>query len=138
MYTILVPIDNDENRSQAQAAFVAGLPVNTGEVQVVLTHVLQGAETEAPDAMRRPDRVETVRDARDVLEDDGYDVDIVEASTPPAKGILELSEDVDADLIVMGGRKRSPTGKALFGSVTQSVILDSDVPVTVTGGKHRE
>ena len=47
----------------------------------------------------------------------------------PAKEILERADAVDADYIVIGGRSRSPVGKALFGSVTQSVLLDADCPV---------
>jgi nucleotide-binding universal stress UspA family protein len=50
----------------------------------------------------------------------------------PAKLIRDISKESGVDRIVMSGRKRSPTGKALFGSVTQSVLLDSEIPVTVT------
>ncbi|AHG01665.1 universal stress protein UspA (plasmid) [Halostagnicola larsenii XH-48] len=47
----------------------------------------------------------------------------------PAEEILARAEEVDARYIVIGGRSRSPVGKALFGSVTQSVLLDADCPV---------
>jgi nucleotide-binding universal stress UspA family protein len=45
--------------------------------------------------------------------------------------VLEYATDVDASYIVVGSRKRSPTGKAIFGSVTQSTLLRADRPVLV-------
>lgn len=48
---------------------------------------------------------------------------------PPAEKILSKARENDAEYLVIGGRKRSPVGKALFGSVTQSVLLDADRPV---------
>ncbi len=55
---------------------------------------------------------------------------------PPADGIVELADEFDADQIVMGSRKRSPTGKAVFGSVSQQVLLEADDPVTVVGSRE--
>ena len=60
-------------------------------------------------------------------------VETHETYQPVSAGIVDLATDIDADLVVIGGRQRSPTGKALFGSVTQSVVLDSPVPVVVVG-----
>jgi nucleotide-binding universal stress UspA family protein len=134
MYRVLVPIDDDVDRGLTQAGFVADLPCATGEVEATLTHALHGEEREAPEAMRTPDRVKSVAEARNHLEDAGVDVRVDEISHPPVQGILTLAADIDADLIVLGGRKRSPAGKVLFGSVTQQVLLQSDRPVTVTGG----
>jgi nucleotide-binding universal stress UspA family protein len=47
----------------------------------------------------------------------------------PASGVLETIEAEDPSYVVLGSRKRSPVGKALLGSTTQSVLLDATVPV---------
>jgi nucleotide-binding universal stress UspA family protein len=47
----------------------------------------------------------------------------------PASELLRYAREVDARYVVVGGRKRSPVGKAVFGSVTQEVILNADRPV---------
>jgi len=47
----------------------------------------------------------------------------------PADGIVELAASVGADRIVVGGRRRSPAGKAVFGSVAQAVMLRAPCPV---------
>ena len=48
-----------------------------------------------------------------------------------ADAILELAEKADAELLVIGARRRSPVGKAFLGSVTQTIILDANIPVLV-------
>ena len=45
--------------------------------------------------------------------------------------LLRLVDAVKADLLVIGARRRSPVGKALLGSVTQTVILEANLPVLV-------
>ena len=45
--------------------------------------------------------------------------------------LLRLVDAVGADLLVIGARRRSPVGKALLGSVTQTVILEANLPVLV-------
>lgn len=45
--------------------------------------------------------------------------------------ILTVAEKRGCDHIFVAGRKRSPTGKAVFGDTAQSVILNFDGPVTV-------
>jgi nucleotide-binding universal stress UspA family protein len=48
-----------------------------------------------------------------------------------ADAILSLANQAGADLVVIGGRRRNPVGKALLGSVTQRLILAAECPVLV-------
>lgn len=47
----------------------------------------------------------------------------------PSETICRVADEYDAKYVVVGGRKRTPVGKAVFGSVTQSVLLHTDRPV---------
>ena len=48
-----------------------------------------------------------------------------------ADAILDHAERTEAEVIVIGSRKRSAVGKFLLGSTTQRVLLDAAVPVLV-------
>lgn len=47
----------------------------------------------------------------------------------PSEDLLEVAEDVDAELIVIGLRRRSPVGKLILGSQAQQILLDASRPV---------
>lgn len=47
----------------------------------------------------------------------------------PGAEIVGYATEHDVRYVVVGGRQRTPTGKALFGSVTQAVMLESPVSV---------
>lgn len=55
----------------------------------------------------------------------------VTGTTDVAETVLRLTGEVGAELLVIGARRRSPVGKFLLGSVTQTIILEADVPVLV-------
>lgn len=48
-----------------------------------------------------------------------------------AAALVSLTEQVGAELLVVGSRRRTPIGKFLLGSTVQRVVLDSPVPVLV-------
>ena len=47
----------------------------------------------------------------------------------PADAVLDEIDRRPVDRLVIGIRRRSPVGKALLGSVSQRLLLDSPVPV---------
>jgi nucleotide-binding universal stress UspA family protein len=48
-----------------------------------------------------------------------------------AEALLGLARKVDASLLVIGSRHRTPVGKFLLGSTVQRVLLESHIPVLV-------
>lgn len=73
--------------------------------------------------------------AREAVAEGARDVDTRGLVGNPAKRIVDYAEEHDVRYIVVAGRKRSPTGKAIFGSVTQSVLLNAPCPVLATISK---
>ena len=144
MYRILVPIDTEENRVRGQVAAIRDLPQAADEVRVDLLYVYEEVDSPPDEAGRAYiDRIneniediqglpETADLARMELHDAGIETEVHEVTGDPADAILEVATEYDVDAIVIGTRRRSPVGKALFGSVAQDVILKSDRPVLVT------
>lgn len=126
MYTFVVGIDADESRALAQAETIADMPLEADAVRVILLHSFEG-KTKGSTV----EQVKPVRLARERLEDAGMTVEAEGYGGDAARAILNVADDHDADQLVLAGRKRTPTGKVLFGSVTQSVILDTERPVLV-------
>lgn len=72
----------------------------------------------------------TIRDLAEMFDEAGVDYEIRGSVGDHGKAIVDLAEAVKADRVIVGGRKRSPTGKAVFGSVAQEVMLSAPCPVT--------
>lgn len=139
--TVLIAVSNTDERRLDRLAGAASDAVDA-DGRVVVLHVF-GAErydelTEqlnlpsegeaAPDDLARRHGVASGITER--LADDEVEVSVRGAVGDEAEAILELAESVGADQIVIGGRRRSPSGKAIFGSTAQTVLLEADCPVT--------
>lgn len=144
MYRMLVPVDVDETRAGAQADAVLDVAAEMSDLQVDVLFVHE--EIDAPGDEAGTAYIDAINENLqnlqglpesttvlvDRLREAGVDAEVHSVTGDPATAILELAAEFDVDTIVLGARRRSPVGKVLFGSVTQSVILDSDCPVTVT------
>ena len=63
--------------------------------------------------------------------DRGTEVETSMEMGNPSREILERATDTDADLIVIGGHGRTAPSRILLGSVTETVVRRSPVPVTI-------
>lgn len=138
MYTVLLAVDVDDARARQAAESVAALPGDPDELDVVVLNVFEEFDVTDDGGRFRSDEFydeaafpESVSTAVDVLESAGIDPRTRREHGDPAELIMAVAEDIDADAIALGGRKRSPMGKVLFGSVVQSVLLSADRPVLV-------
>ncbi len=128
MYRVLVGIDSDSQRAKSQARAVCELPQAPTEVKAILMHVFQdnpeGASVGQLGAVRR---------AKEILEDYDVEIELVEGSGSPATELIEVADERSVELLCLSRRKRTPTGKIIFGSTTQSVLLGTDRPVMTVG-----
>ena len=59
-----------------------------------------------------------------------HDVRHVDVGTTPASQVvLDVADEVGAELVVVGIHRRSPVGKALLGSNAQRILLNARCPV---------
>ena len=58
-----------------------------------------------------------------------YDVRQLVRGFEPAEDLISIAETSDADLIVIGLRRRTPVGKLILGSNAQRILLDAPCPV---------
>jgi nucleotide-binding universal stress UspA family protein len=86
-----------------------------------------------PDEVAR--RHSTIRDIANRLDEADVEYSIRGTVGEHADEIIDLAKDVGADRVVVGGRERSPTGKAVFGSTAQDVMLKAPCPVTFVKGE---
>lgn len=129
---VLIPVDQDEERAHHQVEYVSHLPGGTGSIETTVFFVFphQDYKGSPPHEFEEVDAA--VRTAEE-LDHQGFAVERVATGGEVAETILETAEELEADSIVMAGRKRSGVMNVLLGSTTQDVLLSADRPLTVTG-----
>lgn len=113
------------------------------DATVVLLHVFSEEEydearanlkIDANSEMQSPDAVAThhtpTREIATRLEESGVEYEISGAVGSRGEEIVDFAEELGSDRVLISGRGRSPTRKAMFGSTAQKVLLSSPCPVT--------
>ena len=143
--TVLLAIDTEDADEVGELAGTAADIAGPAGATVVLSHIYTEAAYEAareklqfdPNSEVTPSvvarRTVNIREASETLADAGVDT-TVEARLgnggDAGDRLAELADRVGADLVIVGGRGRTPAGKAVFGSTAQTVMLTADCPVT--------
>ena len=131
-YSVLVPVDTDESRALNQARYVARFHDAPETVEATLLYVYPPGEL-TRDEEGSFDEIGAAVAAADHLEERGIPVTRSVDDGGVAEQVVRTAEGMDADEIVVGGRKRSGVQKVLLGSTTQDVMLSAERPVTLTG-----
>ena len=73
----------------------------------------------------------TWRGIKTRLDESGVEHDIRQLvrGFEPAEDLISIAEANNAELLVIGLRRRSPVGKLILGSNAQRVLLDAPCPV---------
>jgi nucleotide-binding universal stress UspA family protein len=99
---------------------------------LAVLHVVESLDLDIEDAYRHS-LADEIESAFTEVGATGIEWQLHLATAPEdvAATILDLAAKADADLLIIGARRRSPVGKFLLGSVAQTLILDAGMPVLV-------
>lgn len=140
--TVLLAVGGASDDRYGRLAAITEDIVEGSDATVVLGHVFTEDDyAETVDRLEFDDDTEVspdtvagrnvpIRTLRERFQTSGIDVRHRGAVGNRAAQVVSLAEEEEADLVVVGGRRRSPTGKAVFGSTAQEILLDAPCPVT--------
>jgi nucleotide-binding universal stress UspA family protein len=95
---------------------------------VVINSNRGGKDLDAEDAARYEAELDEVRrqlDAAGVP----HEVRQLVRGMEPAEDLIAVAEEIGAEVIVIGLRRRTPVGKLILGSNAQRILLDAPCPV---------
>ena len=74
---------------------------------------------------------QALQGVKDQMAAAGIEVDVrgLVRGKEPAEDLIAVAEETNAELIVIGLRRRTPVGKLILGSNAQRVLLDAPCPV---------
>ena len=139
--TVVVAVGPTEERRVDQLAETVLDVAGPHNATVVLFHAFteaafeHGIERYNEDSANPPTpaemtrRLESVNDILDELEKAELPYEVVSDIGDPIEGILQAVADAGADMLFVGGRKRSTLGKTLVGSTAHQAMMQAACPV---------
>jgi len=124
---IVVALDDDK-----RAKRIVDFAIEEAKLRkekLLLVHSLFGGDKTSKEEIERGEKL--LDDAEKRIEEAGVECEkhLLVRGKNPGDDIVEFAKEVNANLIIIGVRKRRPAGKLLFGSVAQHVILHAEQPV---------
>ncbi len=151
---VVVPIDFSAHSRAAAELGLSALAPTGGELVLMHADPLPGASGAMPEpfyvapqlwsafgkvhAQKVSEHLKSLREelAARAAESVTVRTELVQAEVAP--GIVELADDIGADLIALGSHGASAATLYLFGSVTERVVRDAPCPVLVTNADIAE
>jgi nucleotide-binding universal stress UspA family protein len=114
---------------EGEAALTAA--VSEARLRNETVHVINRARSGDVTADSRWASESDLEKVRARLEESGvaYEIEQLVRGPEAAEELVDAAERLQASLIVIGLRRRTPTGKLLFGSQAQQILLDANCPV---------
>jgi nucleotide-binding universal stress UspA family protein len=99
------------------------------DARLVIVHSSEGGRHEdQEDVLAFREEFERIESRLTELGLDHELLELVQGHTP-MEDILRVANETDAELIVIGLRRRSPVGKLILGSNAEEILLHADCPV---------
>lgn len=98
------------------------------KAKVVVVYSEHGDKIDSAVALERAEALDRVHQ---MLHDSDVEHDLrhLVHGKDPVTDVLDAAEELDAELIVIGIRRRTPVGKLVLGSHSQSILLEASMPV---------
>ena len=134
---VLIPVDGSD--SSRNAALYGAHLVNARNPKIYLLNVtepvnmvLGGEKAELVRKASEAKSMALLEEYKKLLEPCGMDVDLITRSGRPDYAILNVQDELDCDLIVIGSRGLSVLENVIMGSVVTRVLEGATCPVLVT------
>jgi nucleotide-binding universal stress UspA family protein len=119
-------IDNPEGRQALELAIEEAL---RRQSRLIVVHSMRGgSKTKGDEYLQYQKALEGLESE---LSDRGVAHEVKEyvRDQTPAEDLIQAVEDYDAELLVIGYKRRTAPGKLLLGSHAQEVLMSAQVPV---------